>query len=78
MFLIRKSLSVEENVHVLFDDTNPRVQEVEADDDEITSLKIEKNTKVVNSENNDEESTTAEVELTTPADKTNIPKRMVL
>ncbi|KAH0773745.1 hypothetical protein KY290_010882 [Solanum tuberosum] len=58
----------------VFDDTNPRVQEIEGGDDEITSLKPTEEISKVTLEPNTDESAIAEVELTTLADKANIPR----
>ncbi|KAH0716587.1 hypothetical protein KY285_012618 [Solanum tuberosum] len=65
--------SDEESVHVVFDDTNPRVQEIEVGDDETTSFNQSEAISEVITETNTEELATAEVESTTPVDKTNVP-----
>ncbi|KAH0636478.1 hypothetical protein KY289_036393 [Solanum tuberosum] len=69
----KRTLSVEEFVHVVFDDTNPRVQEIEVGDDETASFNQSEAISEVITETNTEELATAEVESTTPVDKTNIP-----
>ncbi|KAH0657870.1 hypothetical protein KY289_026618 [Solanum tuberosum] len=70
----KRTISVEESVHVVFHDTNPRVQETEVGDDEITSLKPTEEISKVTLELNTDESAITEVESTTPADKANIPR----
>ncbi|KAH0650271.1 hypothetical protein KY284_030183 [Solanum tuberosum] len=70
----KRTLSVEESVHVVFDDTNPRLQEIEVGDDETASFnQFEAISKVI-TETNTEELATAEMESTTPVDKTHIPR----
>jgi len=70
----KRNLSVAESVHVVFDDTNPRVQETEVGDDETPSLKQTEETPKVTLVPNTEESTTTEVKSTTPTEKANIPR----
>ena len=70
----KRTLSVEEYVHVIFDDTNTRLQESEVGDDEIDSFKLAKDIQKVSTENIIEEPSTAEAESTTRADKVNIPR----
>lgn len=67
----KRSLNVEEFVLVIFYDTNPRIQESEAGEDEINSFKLSKD--VSTTEDLIEESVTAEAESTIPTDKANIP-----
>ncbi|KAH0672766.1 hypothetical protein KY284_023853 [Solanum tuberosum] len=70
----KRNLGVEEYVHVVFDDTIPRVQDIEVGDDETASFNQSQAISKVITETNTEELATAEVDSTTPVDKTNIPR----
>jgi len=59
---------------VVFDDTNPRVHEVEGGKDEFASFKPAEDFSNTSTETITEEPATVEVESTTPANKVNIPR----
>ena len=72
VLLIKKTLSV--SVHVVFDDTSPRMQESEANDDKISQIKITEKVSKAPLETTTVESTTVEAESTTLGDKGNFPR----
>lgn len=69
----KKMLSSKKFVHVVFDDINPRMKEIEIGNDETTSFNQSKIILKVIAETNTEDLATTKVESTTPVDKTNIP-----
>ncbi|XP_049364757.1 uncharacterized protein LOC125829593 [Solanum verrucosum] len=82
----KRTLNVKESVHVVFDDTNPRVQESKVGDDEVIDIQQTEDISQVSSvqstediakatlEPNTDKSATTEMESTTPVDKANIAR----